>query len=178
MLLGNGGSSDTPWLSLATLQACHYALSRRIQDLDAMGRYEGDMNRIDAAGYRQLWSSVSIRSICQAICQVHKISGNHIIFNIGKRWQASEKCSRMTFVEVDTSQQMVPVRMLCFATITYVFKFAWLMFSRSKNFWKYTLFRTWWELAKILSFVEVDMFRTTLWELIFVIERPNHVTLT
>ena len=52
--------------------------------------------------------------------QGHTISGKHLIS--GKRLNASEKCSNMTFIEVVISHRISILRMLYIVTVTYIFK--------------------------------------------------------
>ena len=50
-----------------------------------------------------------------------KISGNNI-FNIWKTARGSEKCSSTTFIEVDISHRMKPLKILYIVTLTFIFK--------------------------------------------------------
>ena len=56
---------------------------------------------------------------------------------------ASEKCSSTTFIEVDTSNRMAPLRMLYIVTLTYFFKVKTFL-----EIYKYKLSGKRWELAK------------------------------
>ena len=49
------------------------------------------------------------------------ISWNHVIFNVWETVRASGKCSSTTFIEVDISHRIAPLRMLYIVTLTYMF---------------------------------------------------------
>ena len=53
---------------------------------------------------------------------------------IWKTMRASEKCSRTTFIEVDTSHRMRPLRLLYIMTLTYIFKVTNLKCEYLENF--------------------------------------------
>ena len=60
----------------------------------------------------------------------HKISENLQTYNIWQTVRANENCSITTFVEVDASYRMTPLRMLYIVTLT-------LIFQGHDYFWKY-----------------------------------------
>ena len=66
-----------------------------------------------------------------------------IIFTIFKMVRANEKISSTTFVEIDISHRMAPLRMLYIVTFTYIFKVTKFLDII------YLIFGKWWEIAII-----------------------------